>query len=113
MLHVSASAYPRSGMDSPLDIDAGIRAGCKTIGVGTGSYSVEELPARAQHARFRISSNVLTIRHRNGSLRAKPLLELDSKSISCAGIRAAICQIPLLYSKNGLLRSKSICCVAI
>ena len=29
--------------DTPLDIDAGIRAGFKTVGVGTGSYSVEEL----------------------------------------------------------------------
>ena len=29
--------------DTPLDIDAGRRAGFKTIGVGTGSYSVEQL----------------------------------------------------------------------
>ena len=29
--------------DTPLDIDAGKRAGFKTVGVGTGSYSVEQL----------------------------------------------------------------------
>lgn len=29
--------------DTPLDIDAGIRAGFKTVGVATGSYSVEQL----------------------------------------------------------------------
>ena len=29
--------------DTPLDIDAGKRAGFKTIGVATGSYSIEEL----------------------------------------------------------------------
>jgi phosphoglycolate phosphatase len=29
--------------DTPLDIDAGARAGFKTVGVGTGSYSIEEL----------------------------------------------------------------------
>jgi phosphoglycolate phosphatase len=29
--------------DTPLDIDAGTRAGFKTVGVATGSYSVEEL----------------------------------------------------------------------
>lgn len=29
--------------DTPLDIDAGNRAGFKTVGVATGSYSVEEL----------------------------------------------------------------------
>ena len=31
--------------DTPLDIDAGNRAGFKTIGVGTGSYSAEQLLA--------------------------------------------------------------------
>ena len=31
--------------DTPLDIDAGNRAGFKTIGVGTGSYSAEQLVA--------------------------------------------------------------------
>jgi phosphoglycolate phosphatase len=31
--------------DTPLDIDAGVRAGFKTVGVGTGSYSVEQLLA--------------------------------------------------------------------
>jgi phosphoglycolate phosphatase len=31
--------------DTPLDIDAGNRAGFKTVGVGTGSYSVEQLLA--------------------------------------------------------------------
>ncbi|PYS37187.1 MAG: haloacid dehalogenase [Acidobacteria bacterium] len=31
--------------DTPLDIDAGIRAGFKTVGVATGSYSVEQLLA--------------------------------------------------------------------
>jgi phosphoglycolate phosphatase len=29
--------------DTPLDIDAGTRAGFKTVGVGTGSYSIEQL----------------------------------------------------------------------
>ena len=29
--------------DTPLDIDAGIRAGFKTVGVGTGSYSIAQL----------------------------------------------------------------------
>jgi phosphoglycolate phosphatase len=29
--------------DTPLDIDAGNRAGFKTVGVATGSYSIEEL----------------------------------------------------------------------
>jgi len=29
--------------DTPLDIDAGKRAGFKTVGVATGSYSIEEL----------------------------------------------------------------------
>ncbi|HYR42007.1 MAG TPA: HAD hydrolase-like protein [Terriglobia bacterium] len=29
--------------DTPLDIDAGNRAGFKTVGVGTGSYSIEQL----------------------------------------------------------------------
>ena len=29
--------------DTPLDIDAGNRAGFKTVGVGTGSYSTEQL----------------------------------------------------------------------
>ena len=29
--------------DTPLDIDAGHRAGFKTVGVGTGSYSIEQL----------------------------------------------------------------------
>jgi phosphoglycolate phosphatase len=29
--------------DTPLDIDAGKRAGFKTVGVGTGSYSIEQL----------------------------------------------------------------------
>jgi phosphoglycolate phosphatase-like HAD superfamily hydrolase len=29
--------------DTPLDIDAGKRAGFKTVGVGTGSYSVDQL----------------------------------------------------------------------
>ena len=29
--------------DTPLDIDAGNRAGFNTVGVGTGSYSIEEL----------------------------------------------------------------------
>jgi len=29
--------------DTPLDIDAGRRAGCQTVGVATGSYSIEEL----------------------------------------------------------------------
>jgi len=29
--------------DTPLDIDAGTRAGFKTVGVATGSYSIEEL----------------------------------------------------------------------
>ena len=29
--------------DTPLDIDAGSRAGFKTVGVGTGSYSIEQL----------------------------------------------------------------------
>jgi phosphoglycolate phosphatase-like HAD superfamily hydrolase len=29
--------------DTPLDIDAGNRAGYKTVGVGTGSYSVGDL----------------------------------------------------------------------
>ena len=31
--------------DTPLDIDAGKRAGFKTVGVGTGSYSVDQLLA--------------------------------------------------------------------
>ena len=29
--------------DTPLDIDAGRRAGFKTVGVATGSYSVDQL----------------------------------------------------------------------
>src|SRR5207237_8738809 len=29
--------------DTPLDIDAGKRAGFKTVGVATGSYSIEQL----------------------------------------------------------------------
>jgi phosphoglycolate phosphatase len=41
------SAIPPSDIfvigDTPLDIDAGKRAGFKTVGVGTGSYSVEQL----------------------------------------------------------------------
>ena len=40
---------PRSNIfvigDTPLDIDAGHRAGFKTVGVATGSYSVEQLQA--------------------------------------------------------------------
>jgi len=31
--------------DTPLDIDAGMRAGFKTVGVATGSYSVDQLLA--------------------------------------------------------------------
>ena len=31
--------------DTPLDIDAGMRAGFKTVGVGTGSYSADQLLA--------------------------------------------------------------------
>jgi phosphoglycolate phosphatase len=31
--------------DTPLDIDAGNRAGFKTVGVGTGSYSADQLAA--------------------------------------------------------------------
>ena len=31
--------------DTPLDVDAGMRAGFKTVGVATGSYSVEKLLA--------------------------------------------------------------------
>src|SRR4030095_13609698 len=31
--------------DTPLDMDAGNRAGFKTVGVATGSYSVEQLLA--------------------------------------------------------------------
>ncbi|HSU88558.1 MAG TPA: HAD hydrolase-like protein, partial [Terriglobia bacterium] len=29
--------------DTPLDIDAGKRAGFRTVGVATGSYSIEQL----------------------------------------------------------------------
>src|SRR5215471_18567912 len=39
--------------DTPLDIDAGTRAGFNTVGVGTGSYSIEELLDSG--ARFAIS----------------------------------------------------------
>jgi phosphoglycolate phosphatase-like HAD superfamily hydrolase len=38
--------------DTPLDIDAGNRAGFKTVGVATGSYSVEQLLASGAKIAF-------------------------------------------------------------
>jgi phosphoglycolate phosphatase-like HAD superfamily hydrolase len=47
--HKNGGAIPPSNIfvigDTPLDIDAGKRAGFKTVGVATGSYSTEQLLA--------------------------------------------------------------------
>jgi phosphoglycolate phosphatase-like HAD superfamily hydrolase len=44
---ITGNAVPPSDVfvigDTPLDVDAGLTAGFKTIGVGTGSYSTDEL----------------------------------------------------------------------
>jgi len=45
----NGSSFPASDVfvigDTPLDVDAGKRAGFKTVGVATGSYSVDQLLA--------------------------------------------------------------------
>ena len=47
--HNNGSSFPASDVfvigDTPLDVDAGKRAGFKTAGVATGSYSVDQLLA--------------------------------------------------------------------
>ena len=47
--HNNGSSFPASDVfvigDTPLDVDAGKRAGFKTVGVATGSYSVDQLLA--------------------------------------------------------------------